>query len=302
MNATKSTALSRLTGGAVGLLAPFFVFLLLFWAVPLFKGVLLSLESDTLYGDSHFVGLQHYWELLQDSRYWRSVLNTTVFTLATVVVSIGLALLLAHGIARCYPRIQGPVSFALMVPGLCPPTVLALLFLLVFHGREGLINQWIVHPLGFDTVNWLSDPDFILSAIVIQAVWRWTGFMTFFLLCALRARPKEVLDAATMDGVNPWQRFHRITLPLIAPTLTFCIIYLVIDCFAQFAGSYVLFGGSGGAKDAGLLLVTYAYQTAFVGGGFGSGATVSLSIVPWLAGMLLLFFIVPRYVKNGAFG
>ncbi len=285
--------------GRLLLAAPFFLFLLVFWATPLGKGFLLSLESDTLWGESTFVGLKHYSALLQDDRYWHSVANTTLFAFATITFSMGLALLLAHGLQLCWKGIQGPLAFALMVPGLCPPTVLALLFLLVFHGKEGLLNQWVIQPLGFDTVNWLSDPDFILPAIVIQAVWRWTGFMTFFLLCALNARPKDVLDAAVIDGANSWQRFSKITLPLISSTITFCLIYLVIDCFAQFAGSYVLFGGSGGVEDAGLLLVTYAYQKAFVGGGFGSGAAVSLSIVPWLAGMLLLVGIAPRYLWKG---
>ena len=287
--------------GHFWLLAPFFVFLTLFWMTPLGKGLLLSLESDTLFGESTFVGWQHYRDLLADSRYWRAVLNTGVFAVSTVTITITLALVFAHSLRLCTRRIQGPLVFGLMIPGLCPPTVLALLFLLVFHGREGLLNRWIIHPLGFETINWLSDPDFILSAVVIQAVWRWTGFMAFFLLCALNARPREILDAAKIDGAGVWSRFVNVTLPLISPTLTFCLIYLIIDCFAQFAGSYVLFGGSGGTDDAGLLLVTYAYQKAFIGGGFGSGAAVSLSIVPWLAGMLILVAMVPRQVwKEGS--
>ena len=280
---------------------PFFLFLGLFWATPLFNGVRLSLESDTIWGASHFVGLDHYVSLMGDGRYWKAVSNTVAFAAFTVLITMGLALLAAHALSHCWPRIRGPLTFAFMVPGLCPPTALALLFLLVFHGKEGLLNQWVIEPLGFETVNWLSDPDFILSAVIIQAVWRWTGFMTFFLLCALNARPRDLLDAAEIDGVGPWQRFRSITLPLIAPTLLFCLIYLIVDCFAQFAGSYVLFGGSGGANDAGLLLVSYAYQKAFVGGGFGSGAAVSLSIVPWLAGMMLILVLAPRRFWKGAF-
>ncbi len=290
----------RISWGRLFLAAPFFVLLAVFWAAPLVQGFFLSMESDTLWGDSHFVGLTHFEHLWTDQRYWRAVLNTSLFTVSTVIFTIGLALISAHALTLCWERIRGPLTFAFMVPGLCPPTALALLFLLVFHGKEGLLNQWVIEPLGFETINWLSDPDFILSAVVIQAVWRWTGFMTFFLLCALNARPREVLDAAAIDGVNPWQRFSRITLPMIAPTLLFCLIYLVVDCFAQFAGSYVLFGGSGGTNDAGLLLVSYAYQKAFVGGGFGSGAAVSLSIVPWLAGMLFMVAFLPRRFWKGS--
>ena len=100
--------------------------------------------------------------------------------------------------------------------------------------------------------------------------------------------------------MNIWRRFDKITFTLISPTITFCVIYLLVDCVAQFAGTYVLFGGSGGANDAGLLLVTYSYQKAFVGGGFGSGAAVSLSILPWLEGMLILVALAPRYLLQGA--
>lgn len=297
-------SIDRMAGapwGRLALASPFFLFIALFWATPLFNGFQLSLESDTIWGASHFVGFEHYEALLGDGRYWKAVSNTIAFTIATVAISMGLALIAAHALNLCWSRIRGPLTFAFMVPGLCPPTALALLFLLVFHGKEGLLNQWVIEPLGFETINWLSDPDFILSAIVIQAVWRWTGFMTFFLLCALNARPRDLMDAAAIDGIAPWQRFTKITLPLIAPTLLFCLIYLIVDCFAQFAGSYVLFGGSGGSEDAGLLLVSYAYQKAFVGGGFGSGAAVSLSIVPWLAGMLLLLALSPRRFWKGAY-
>jgi len=289
----------RVSWGQICLAAPFFALLVVFWAMPLFQGLRLSLESDTLWGASRFVGFKHYLSLWDDHRYWKAVLNTALFTAATVTLVLGFALIAAHALTLCWGRIRGPLTFAFMVPGLCPPTVLALLFLLVFHGKEGLLNQWLIQPLGFETINWLSDPDYILSAVVVQAVWRWTGFMTFFLLCALNARPRDVLDAAAIDGVNAWQRFTKITLPLITPTLLFCLVYLVVDCFAQFAGSYILFGGSGGTSDAGLLLVSYAYQKAFVGGGFGSGAAVSLSIVPWLAGMLFLIAFVPRAFWKG---
>jgi ABC-type sugar transport system permease subunit len=269
----------RVSWGRICLAAPFFALLVVFWAMPLFQGLRLSLESDTLWGASRFVGFKHYLSLWNDHRYWKAVLNTALFTAATVTLVLGFALLAAHALTLCWGRIRGPFTFAFMVPGLCPPTALALLFLLVFHGKEGLLNQWVIQPLGFETINWLSDPDYIL--------------------CALNARPRDVLDAAAIDGVNAWQRFTKITLPLITPTLLFCLVYLVVDCFAQFAGSYILFGGSGGTSDAGLLLVSYAYQKAFVGGGFGSGAAVSLSIVPWLAGMLFLIAFVPRTFWKG---
>ena len=118
---------------------------------------------------------------MADSRYWRAVLNTAVFAVSTVTITITLALVFAHALRLCNRRVQGPLAFSLMIPGLCPPTVLALLFLLVFHGRKGFLIVGLFTP-GFETINWLSDPDFILSAVVIQrfgvglALWRFFSF------------------------------------------------------------------------------------------------------------------------------
>jgi len=285
--------------GRVWLAAPFFLCAALFWAAPLGEGLWMSLQSDTRWGESHFIGLKHFADLRNDARYWEALFNTLRLSAVATLVSLTLAIVLAAGIRNSAKPLRGPLSFALMIPGLCPPSVMAVLFLLLFHGKSGLLNRWFVTPLGFEPINWLSDPDFILQAIMIQSIWRWTGFMSFFVGRAWDALPKDVLEAGLLDGASAWSRFWRICFPMMSPTLVFCAVYLVVDCFAQFAGSYVLLGGSGGTNDAGLLLVSYAYQKAFLGSGFGSAAAVSLSAVPWLLGILALLVFSPRILWKG---
>lgn len=276
------------------LLAPFLLFFLVFWLAPLAGGIRLSLMSDDLYGASQWVGLEHYRNLWGDERYAHALRNTALYTVCGLVAILPLALVLAQAIRMVFARARPVLTFCLLLPGLTPPAVLALLFLLVFHGREGLLNQWFVIPFGGTPINWLKDPGFILPAMVLQAIWRWTGFITFFFLAGMEAIPRVYHEAAHLDCNSRWRVFFLVTVPQLRPVILFAAVYLAVDAFSLFAGSYVLLGGSGGTADAGLLLVTYTYQTAFTFGKFGTAAAMGLSVAPVLLGLLWLCFAWPR--------
>jgi ABC-type sugar transport system permease subunit len=286
-------------GGGGWLLLPFFLGLIVFWLVPVLHGVWLSLSSDTLYGASHFVGGEHYRNLWGDERYAKALTNTALFTLASIGLILPLALFLAHLMRQALKPWRPVLTFVLLLPGLTPPAVLALLYLLVFYGENGLLNQWVVMPLGLQAVDWLKDPAFILPALVLQSIWRWTGFITFFLLAGMEAIPKVYYEAAHFETSSRSKVFLKITLPLLRPVLLFVGVYLLVDSFAMFSGAYVLLGGSGGTADAGLLLVSYVYKTAFSDGHFGSAAAMSLAVVPVLLGALGLCFWLPRRLEGG---
>ena len=236
----------RSRGGGLWLLAPFFLFFLLFWFVPLLGGIRISLLSNELYGEARYVGLEHYRNLLSEERYWTALRNTALYSVGSIGLILPLALFLAHLIRASWCRLRALFGFLLLLPGLTPPAVLALLFLLVFHGREGLLNQWLVIPFGLEPVNWIRDPSFILAALVLQAVWRWTGFMCFFLLAGMDAIPGSLYEAARLVTGSRWTVFRFITFPMLWHVLLFCTVYLLVDACSLFAGAYVLLGGSGG--------------------------------------------------------
>jgi multiple sugar transport system permease protein len=280
------------------MLAPFFVFFLVFWVIPLAGGLRASLYSNELYGRAHFAGLEHYRELIQDARYFKALKNTLLYTAGSVLLVLPLALLLAQSLRSAFSRVRPILTFVLLLPGLTPPAVLALLFLLVFHGREGILNQVFVMPFGLPPINWLKDPAFILPALVLQAVWRWTGFITFFILAGMEAIPAALFEAAHLETNSRWRVFFTVTLPLLRHVLLFSAVYLVVDAFSLFSGSYVLLGGSGGTADAGLLLVSYTYQQAFTFGKFGTAAAMSMSVAPLLLfGLWLCFLRRPWQAK-----
>ena len=272
------------------LLLPFLFFLLLFWVIPLVGGVKMSLQANGL-GQAEYVGFAHYKALANDERYVTALRNSFVYTLASIVVIVPLALWLAHLLRATFRRLRLVLTFALLLPALTPPSVLAVLFLMVFHGKNGLLNQLFVMPLGMFSeqalghglgpISWLKDPDFILSGLVLQTVWRWTGFMTFFILAGMEGIPRVYYEAARLATGSRWQHFWHVTLPQLRPVLLFVAVYLVVDGFSLFSGAFVLLGGSGGTADAGLLTVTYVFQkTRFFE--YGTASAISVSLLPLL--------------------
>ena len=279
------------------LLVPFFALLLLFWGIPLGEGALMSVQSSTVYGEARFVGLENFAYLLEDPDYWTALKNTAVYLLVSALLILPLAFGLALLLRRCLPALKPVLSFTLLLPGLTPPTVLAILFLLVFHGKHGLLNQFLTLPWGLPTIRWLIDPDFILPALLIQGVWRWTGFICFFFLTALDALPHEYFEIAKLEGSRAWQTLRHVTLPLVRHVVLFATIYLFIDAIALFSGAYVLLGGSGGTLNAGLLLVNYSYQK-FSFGQFGLATAAGLSVLPVM--LLLLWLLLIRSASRKA--
>jgi multiple sugar transport system permease protein len=316
-------------GGSKGfslllLLGPFFGLWALFWLVPLGMGVDLSLQSPDfrpVYRDAvlpkdepapssltfldwrnpqeevpeevpRYVGLENFKNAIVDSKFHKALSNTVIYVFGSILVTLPLAFILAvtlHGLARI-PR--GVLIFLLMIPGLALPGVLSTLFYLFFHGRTGALNQYLVIPLGFDPINWMMDPSFIMPSLIMQAVWRWTGLVTLFFLCGLEAIPRWQFEVARIEGAGMWMRMRSILFPGVRHLALFAAVFLVVDGFAAFSGAYNLLGGSGGILDSGLLMVTYVYQVAFPGGSgrfdFPGAAAMSLLVAPVTAFLLFL--------------
>ena len=295
------------------LLGPFFGFLLVFWLIPLFFGVDLSLQSrEHSMGYSEpapvqswqpgmsfddivsapeepvekYVGSSNYSKVWKDVKFHKALRNTAKYTFAVISVVLPLAFVLALLIRNSFRFARPALSLTLLLPALTLPAVLATLFHLVFHGRHGILNQVVITPLGFEAINWQLDPAFILSAVVLQAVWRWTGFITLFYLCAMEAIPKVQYEAARLEGSGWWRTLGTVTLPGVRHVGVFAGIFLGVDAIASYAGAYSLHGPSGGTLDAGLLMVPYVYQLGSASGGqldYPAAAAATLMVAPVMA-------------------
>lgn len=227
------------------LLAPFFTALFIFWFIPLLQGFHLSLESDDLYGNTSFVGFLHYRALVHDDRFWHALRNTFIYCGLAVLLILPLALGLAHLLRRAYRRSRALIQFCLMLPGLTPPLVMALLYVLIFSGPFGLLNRTFLHPFGLPSVDWIRDPRFVKPSLALLAMWRWTGFITLIFLSGLEGIPAAYYDTARTEGASAGQLFRYVTWPLLRPVTAFVAAFLFLDAFTLFEGAYVLLGGSG---------------------------------------------------------
>jgi multiple sugar transport system permease protein len=257
----------------VPLFGPFILLWALFWLVPLFYGVELSLSGSTeanlstspsIQENSIYLG--NYQTALSDVKFLKSIENTTLFVLGSISLSLILGFCLAVVIFKLNRILQALCLFVLLIPSLALPGTLAKLFYLFFHGKSGALNQFIVLPLGLDPINWMMNPDWILPCLIFQSVWRWVGLVTLLLYCGMRAIPRWQFETASLEGASGGQIIQSILFPGVRHLLWFAAVFLLVDGVAAFSGAYNLLGGSGGVLDAGLLFVTYAYQVAFPGG------------------------------------
>ena len=274
---------------ALLLLLPTIVLLGLFIAYPFVKGIMLSVTDTRVGVPGHFVGLQNFEDVWNDSIFRVAVWNTCLYTLVATVFKLALGLWLAvllnhHFKGKAFTR-----AFILL-PFIIPTVLSTLAWKWMFDPTFSVIN-WGLFRLGAidHRINWLGDPDLALISVIIVNVWRGVPFFAISLLAGLQTISPELHEAAAIDGARPWQRFLHVTWPLLLPVTLVVMLFSVIQTFADFQLVYVLTGG--GPANATQLFATYAYQIGIGTGLLSQGATISLAVFP----VLLLVVIVQLF-------
>jgi multiple sugar transport system permease protein len=261
----------------VALLLPAALLLGLVVVVPALRVVHLSFcRVELEHGIAiHFAGLEQYARLLQDGRWWTALRNTAVFTAASValeaVLGVGVALLLHQRF-----RGRGFVRALVMLPWALPTAVMALAWAWIFNDSFGVWND-LLGRLGLvsSPIAWLGTPATAMIALVIADVWKTTPFVALIVLAGLQAIPETVLEAARVDGLSAMQRFRRVVLPLLIPSLLVALAFRSVQSFASFDLPYVMTGGGpGGATET---VSLYAYQADFRYLDFGYGSAIAVT-------------------------
>jgi multiple sugar transport system permease protein len=278
---------------AMVLLLPTLVLLGLFIAYPFFKGVELSVTDTKVGVPGHFVGLQNFEKIWNDSIFHVAVWNTCLYTFVTTVFKLALGLWLAlllnhHFKGKAFTR-----AFILL-PFIIPTVLSTLAWKWMFDPTFSVIN-WALFRLGLieGRINWLGDPNLALVSVMIVNVWRGVPFYAISLLAGLQTISPELHEAAAIDGARAWQRFRHVTWPLLLPVTLVIVLFSVIQTFADFQLVYVLTGG--GPANATQLFATYAYQLGIGTGLLSEGATISLAIFPVL---LLVVIVQLLYIRR----
>ncbi|GGP98944.1 carbohydrate ABC transporter permease [Streptosporangium pseudovulgare] len=246
-------------------LLPWLIGLVVFQLGPMVASLVLSFTDFDLIGSPEFVGLGNYAKTAQDPKVLRAVGNTVYYTALHVPLSIALALALALMLNRITGRAAGVFRTIFYLPSMTPYVAVGVLFLFLLNGQAGMVNQFL-GLFGIEGPQWTTDPDWILPGIVLMSLWN-LGSTTIILFAALRNVPRELTEAAMIDGAGRWQRFRSITLPMISSAVFFVVIINTISALQMFDQVYAMFFGNQIAQqshgDAALFYVVYLFQQAF---------------------------------------
>ena len=280
---------------AAVLLLPTVILLGLFIAYPFVEGVLLSVTDARVGVPGHFVGLQNFEALWDDSIFRVAVSNTFIYTIAATVVKLALGLWLALLLNRHFRGKAFTRAFVLL-PFIIPTVLSTFAWKWMFDPTFSVIN-WTLFQLGLihTRINWLGDPHLALISVIIVNVWRGVPFYAISLLAGLQTINPELQEAAAIDGARPWQRFWHITWPLLLPVTMVVVLFSVIQTFADFQLVYVLTGG--GPANATQLFATYAYQIGIGTGLLSEGAAISLAMFPVLFLVVIVQLLYIRRVE-----
>ena len=287
------------------LLSPFVVLFAVFGVFPLAFSLYLAFQSwepTGGLGAMEFVGLSNYAFALQDEWFWKSLKNTAWLALASGVPQHLVAIPLAVFIHTSFKKLRNGVVGAYFMPYITSTVAIAILFSSLFSTDYGLINVGI-HMLGqvpllgalmpANPIDWLNEPDHIKPAIAMIVFWRYVGFNVVLYLAALQTIPKDLYEAATMDGAGRLQQFFFITLPSLKPMIFFGVTLSVIGGLQLFEEPFILTGGRGGSDQSGMTTAIYLYRMAFDFNDFGAASAMS-----WL---LFILVAALTWVTNRAF-
>ena len=275
--------------GAV-LVSPALGAIVLFFFLPVVAALALSVTDFDIYAladlaNLRFVGVRNYVRLLADPTFRTALWNTAFFVLVaaplSIAVSLGAALLVDSKLAR-FTAFYRTILFLPVVTTL---VAAAVVWRYLYHPRFGLLNH-ALGALGIGPIDWLGDPRWAMLAIVFMTVWKNFGFNMVILVAGLRSIPPRLYEAASLDGAGPWTTFREITLPLLAPTMTFVTLMTVIGDFQLFSEPYVM--TQGGPGDRTLSVVLLMYREGFRWWNLGTAAATAFVLFLIVLGLSAL--------------
>jgi len=266
-------------GLAFWMVTPSMVLIALVAAYPIIYAVWLSLHeySVRVAGLQRWAGLGNYQTALSSSDFWSALVTTLIFTVASVILELIIGLGMAMAMHAAF-RGQGLLRTTVLVPWAVLTVVTAIMWRTIFESPQGFVNQL----LGTDTV-WLGQEPQALIVIIIADVWKTAPFMALLILAGLQVIPGDIYEAAKVDGATAWQRFRKITIPLLIPAILVALIFRTLDALRIFDLPYVLTKGAHGTTTLSLV----AQQTFAQNRIYGLGA--AYSVLTFLVVMIVSF-------------
>ena len=276
---------------------PALMLIAVFFLLPVVAALFLSATDFDLYAladmrQLRFVGLQNYLDLLRSAEFWNAFGNTLYFVVLGVPLSLGLSLLCAVLLNSAAARAQSFFRTAMFAPVVATMVAVAVIWRYLLHTRYGWINH-LLSSVGIAPVDWLGDPRWSMPAIVVFAVWKNFGYNSVILLAGLQGIPRDLYEAAAMDGASAWQRFYCVTLPMLAPTMFMVGILTVTGYFQLFGEPYVM--TQGGPARSTVSVLYLMYEEGFKWWSLGSASAVAFMLFAFMMVFTTVLLLVRKW-------
>lgn len=240
-------------------LAPTLILFAMFMIYPIIQSFLLSFQSsDPL--NPGFVGLDNYKTLVKDPIFWIALKNNFIYLLFQVPIMVFIALVLTVLIAQPFVRAKGFLRMSLFLPAITALVASAMIIKLLFNSEYGIIN-YVLNQFNIESIQWLNHRIYSKIVIIIAVTWRWTGYNMVILMAGYAGIPETLYESADIDGANAFQRFFKITIPLLKPVILFVVITSTIGTLQLFDESLIL--TNGGPDNATITIGHYLYNVGF---------------------------------------
>ncbi|CAB4588888.1 MAG: ABC transporter permease subunit [Actinobacteria bacterium] len=259
------------------MILPALVVLSFFFAYPLIYEIYISFTDKTLSNDGDFIGFKNYIRLLDNPEFVTAIFNSAVYVsfvqIGKFTLGLGIAILLNQKL-----RARGLWRGLVLVPYAIPGFVAFLIWRLIYHTEVGALNVFLQKIGLIDApISFLGERDWAMASVIFSTIWRGFPFWAIMFLAALQAVPKELYEAAAVDGANAWHRFRNISLPGIRPVILIVFMLSTISTINSFEAIWLQ--TAGGPSDATVILPIFAYRslTSF---NIGEASAAALSLVP----------------------
>ncbi len=274
------------------MVAPALLFAAAMIVLPFAWAIWLSFQETMLGGEARFVGLANYARLIADAEFW----NAFWLTLLLWLLSLALQLVLGTWLGLLLARMEaarGLIRTILISPFMLPPVVIGMMAIVILDPGLGVAN-WLLGRVGIGPLLFLADPGTVMLTVALVDTWQWTPFVALIVLGGYLSLPRDVFEAAAIDGASPAQRFRRVTLPLLLPTLVTAAVLRSVDLLRFFDVIYITTQGGPGHASTTLNILAYRRGFEFFEFGYAAALMVTLSAIVF--GSVLTFARLRRAV------
>lgn len=254
------------------LVSPYIVHFILFVSFPVVFSIILTFNKWNIISPMEYSGLNNYIKLFSDKTFFKSIGNTLIFLIIHIPLQIIVSLFLAE-ILNQKIKLRGIFRGAFFLPVIVSGVVVTILWQQLYGFDMGLLNR-ILTGIGLGKVGWLVDPKIAMPSIALMATWKNVGLYIILFLVGLQTVPAQYYEAADLEGATHLQKFFKITLPMINPTIFMVVILSTIGGFSLFIEPYIMTGG--GPLNSTMSAVLYIYKQGFFYYHMGYAATLGL--------------------------